>query len=327
MLALFRKNDITALLGLCLLTLFCKLHILLHPPALSELDAFHQATVYTFTGWKSFYNSNPFLFGLLSTVVLVFMALYINYVSVREKMFLRKSYLPAVAFILFTSLVPSHSFLGTPMIASFLCWVALGKSIGLAQQAKPKKDIFHIGFLAALAMLFYFPSVIFFLLLLLLIVFFRPLALQELTAYILGYLTPIYLTGIIAYITGHWNSLLRHIYTHIMLPTKIIHPKQTILVGIISICVLVYGWFEYQQQQNRLHISIRKKWNALGMYFVAAAVAGLFSSLFPGQPWVFLAPPFSILLSQALQSRKEKLNIFTFYFVLLALLLMQWVIK
>lgn len=299
----------------------------MHPPSINELESFYQSTVYTFSGWKSFYQQSPFLYNLISIAVVLLMSLYINYTTVSEKLFFRKSYYPSLAFVLFTSLVPSHSVLGTPLIASFLCWVALSKSIGLAQHPKARKSIFHIGFLAALACLFYFPSVLFFILFLLLVFFFRPFSLQEISAYILGYLTPLYLCAMLSYVLGGWQTMTQHIFAGIKLPAKIIHPKQTIMVGVISICVLVYGWYEYQQQHQRMHISIRKKWNAIGMYFIAAALVGLFSIQFPGQPWVFLAAPFSILLSQALQSRKENLNIFTFYFVLLALLLMQWVLK
>ena len=73
-------------------------------------------------------------------------------------------------------------------------------------------------------------------------------------------------------------------------------------------------------------MAVKKKWNAVVLYLFVAMGAGIFYPVFPGVPWILTMAPISILLSQAFQHNQEKYNTFTFYFLLAAVLLIQWLL-
>ncbi len=327
MLSLYKKNDIVAVIGLIVIAFVSRLHFIIHPKLIQPLEGIYKGFFFSWHGLKNFYIQNPGMYQTLSTLVIIVMALYLNYIAETEKLFHRKTYVHGLSVILYSAFIPELTLFSMPFIAAFFLLIALGKSLGLTQSNSPRKQIFQIGLFAALACLFYFPSILFFMVFILIIMLLRSVVIEEIAAFVIGYLTPFYFVTILLYIQGTLKQTLQQLYPAIQLPFSLNNPAWTILIGIMSTSLLVYGWYTYNQQSGSLHISIRRKWNAIGLYFVFAVIAGFFSKSFPGLSWIFVLVPFSILLSQSLQSKNEKWNIFTFYFLLITLLLFQWVIK
>ena len=99
-----------------------------------------------------------------------------------------------------------------------------------------------------------------------------------------------------------------------------------VILTVVSISMLVYGLFLVNQAGIKNAISVRKKWNGVVLYLFFACLIGVFSKVFPGVPWILTIAPISIILSQTFLNNKEKYNTFTFYFLIMVVILVQWVL-
>jgi hypothetical protein len=73
----------------------------------------------------------------------------------------RKNYLGGVMFVVFTSLVPECLILSPALVASLILLLCIDKIFLLAKPEKLYSDIFDLGWLSGIAMLFYFPAIYF----------------------------------------------------------------------------------------------------------------------------------------------------------------------
>lgn len=301
-----------------------RLKYILHPPKLETIEGFHQGFLFQWKGLFNFFTTHPNLYVGLSVIVSIAFAVYFNFVINREKIFARKTYIPAFAFMLYSSFLPSLAIFSTVFIANAFIFIAFANILGSYNATSPQKTFFNTGLFLGLATLFYFPAIILFILFVILILIVRPFKLQELFAYIFGVITPFYFVGIILFLQGKWKSYTQHLFYHIHLPLKTISTPIFIALSIISIMMLVYGLFLVNQSQGKNTTGVRKKWNCIGFYVFFTAISGLFSTIFPALTWLIFATPFSIVLAQSLQNNKEKFNTFTFYFLLIMLFTIQW---
>jgi hypothetical protein len=244
----------------------------------------------------------------------------------REKFLDRKSYLPALSFIIFSSFAPVLNIFSTAFIANILLFTAFSKMMELYHISNPRKACFDVGLLVSLAALFYFPSILFFFLFLALLLLLRPFVLEENLAYILGIVTPFYIAYALIYLSGHSTKLDTITFLNLTPPLKTMPVVPLLIMTVVSISMLMYGLFLVNQAGIKNAIAVRKKWNAVVIYLFFACIIGIFANTFPGIPWILSIPPISIILSQTFLSNKEKYNTFTFYFLILAILALQWML-
>lgn len=174
---------------------------------------------------------------------------------------------------------------------------------------------------------FFVVFFVFFFLFLALLLLLRPFVLEENIAYLLGIATPIYFSMAILYLSGHWNDMGKLLYLHITPPLKTMSIVPLIALTIISMTMMVYGFYLVNQAGTKNAIAVRKKWNGVVLYLFFSIVIGLFSTVFPGVPWIMTMTPISILLSQTFFNSKERLNQLVFYFLFIASLVLQWAVK
>ena len=326
MLRIFKLNDLSSAIAMVFLTFVLKARYIWHPPALSEMDNFHRGLLFSFSGLARFYEKHPSIYVFFSVMILFGFSIYFNYVVNRERFLQKKSYLPAMSFLLFSSFAPILNVFSTAFIANIFLFMAFSKTMQLYQIAKPRKACFDIGLLVSLASLFYFPSILFFFLFLALLLLLRPFVLEENMAYIIGILTPIYLAFALVYLTGHWNDIGKLVFLQLTPPIKTMSILPLVIMTVVSITMFVYGLFLVNQAGIKNAIAVRKKWNGVVLYFFFACFIGIFAKNFPGVPWILTITPISIILSQTFLNNKEKYNTFTFYFLLVAVLAIQWLL-
>jgi hypothetical protein len=324
--SIFKRNDIGPFIALCIISVILHWRGIVHPPAISSIEYFHRGFLFEYKWLLAFYGHWASLCMIFACLLQFIFAIYFNYVLNRERLFARKTYLPALSFILLSSWMSSFSILSMPVVANFLLFIAFAKSLSLYHLPNARKSCFEIGLLVSLASVFYFPAVGFIILFLLLIILLRPFQLQEFIAYLLGILLVYYLAAGLLFVFGNLSSTTHHLFFHFSLPLKIASPKITIISSIVSILLFMYGAFLINNTGEQNSMAVRKKWNAVFFYCVFGLIAGIFSQIFPSYTWILTITPFSILLSQAFQHRTEKYNNFTLYFLMAVLLFTQWVL-
>ncbi len=327
MVGLFKRNDIVAFSGLLILHILLRLKGIMDPVPVKWVEKFHEGFFFQWNWLQRAYTANPGVYMIISTLLFFVFALYVNLVVNQERLYARKTYIPALSLILFSAFTPEICMFSNVFIANVLIFIAFARALMLYSHHKPRKACFDIGLLVGLASLFYFPAVLLVILFILMFAILRSIVLQEIVAFLLGVLGIWYFAAAYVFIRGDWKLVLQHLYFHIHLPSKLVHPAVFIISSLVSILLLVYGMFLLNQNGPKNPIAVRKKWNAVVFYAFFGLVIGVFSSIFPSLPWLLAVTPFSIILSQTFQHNKEKINIFTFYFILASLVAVQWVIK
>lgn len=327
MLRIFKQNDISSAFALVIITFLLKAKYILHPPALRDIEHFEHGLFFSFPSLKAVYTAHPSWYVFLSVCLMLGFALYLNNVVNREKFLPVKSFLPALSFLLFSSFSPVFNIFSMPFIANLFLFMAFSRMMHLYHIANPRRTCFDVGILVSLAALFYFPSILFLFVFLAILLLLRPFVFEENIAYILGILTPAYISVCILYITGNWTHLRSFLYLHLTPPVKIIALTPLVVMTVVSISMLVYGLFLINQASIKNAISVRKKWNAVVIYLFFACVIGIFSNTFPGVPWLLTITPISIIVSQTFLNHKEKYNTLTFYFLIAAVIVIQWMLQ
>ena len=124
MVRIFKQNDITSSFALVFIALLVKVRYIIHPPALSEITHFNKGMFFSFPSWEIFYAKHPSVYMLFSIAALFIFSFLLNFVVNREKFLQRKSYLPALTFLLFSSFAPSFNVFSTAFIAKCFLFLA-----------------------------------------------------------------------------------------------------------------------------------------------------------------------------------------------------------
>ena len=214
--------------------------------------------------------------------------------------------------------------ISTAFIAHGVVFVALAKTLSLSATAQPRRKTFDVGFLLSVAALCYWPAVVF---IPFFIFFFRTVRAvrwQEMSAYLLGVITPLYLYAGYAVAQGntqHVLPALKHLWHW---PPQVMTRWPLIAMGAFYGIIWVYSLMRRQAPQWQPTAAAKKKWQVLSLFMLPALLAALATPHTPGLAWGFVVSPFSIILSVCFLHYKEKYNTFAFYCILAAILGMVW---
>jgi hypothetical protein len=320
---LLRRNDIIGVIVLVILGFVLNLKLIIYPPNVEQLLHFHETSFGALGNLKSFYFHYPSLYSFLSVVVLLIFSFVFNYIINREQFYKFKSYLPALALILFTSYFPINVVFSTIHIASALLFISIHNILNLTRTNAPRRSLYNIGIMLAIASYYYFPIVLFVPVCFLIIFLVRSLVLQEIVALLLGFITIIFLFYNIQYIFNNATPSVLHITKGIYLPVKGLKNIHTIIGVLITMYAICTSFILIQRPAN-YPIQIKKKWTAVSVYMIIAILVGMLSAFFIGISWIVAILPISIILSMCFQHRIEKYNNFTLSILIILILTVQW---
>lgn len=129
---------------------------------------------------------------VLSALLCFIQALLINQIVNSNKILSRKNYLPGFIFIIFASFLPSYLLLSPASVSFTFLILAVGKIFSVIRREKVNSDIFDIGFLVAIAALFYFPAVLFLVFAYIGLATVRAFSYREWMIILLGFLSPFF---------------------------------------------------------------------------------------------------------------------------------------
>lgn len=329
MLQVFKRNDISAYIALLVIAIVCKLKFILHPEiVVIDPNAF-DTLFFSLSKWKSLSISNATLFILLSIFVQFVFAIVLNSVMMHHKLFAQNNVLIALSFLFLTSFTPHFNFLSAAFLSNFFLVCAFHSILKLSSTTQQRKWCFNAGFLVSLAVIFYFPAIILVPVLVMFIWLLRPFIFQDLMAYLLGLITPFYFAISFMYLRGimpQAKSLQATLKAQMVIPHYFSSPAPLAIFLFVGIILLMYSIFLSNKNSYREAMIIRKKWRIVGVYLIFATLAGLFANTFLSSCFIIALTPFSILLSWSFTHRKEKLNIFTFFFLIVSMLTVQWIL-
>lgn len=270
------------------------------------------------------FKGSAFGYTILTVVILFTQALYINYISVKHKLFLNQNYFPAFTYILITSFAPAYNYFSEPLLINWLVLIAINTMLSFNQSTQPRKQIFNAGFMVCLPVLLQFSSIGFIFLLIFALVLLRSFNLSEYVVAAMGYFTPIYFFAVILFLGDNLPLLFRNYHIGFSVPIHNIRPVYLVGTSIGIIILLIIGSYTLQQQITKMTIYIRRSWGVIYVYLLLSVIVTLIAVSAVNAEWLLIMPALSFIIANAFCIEKSKrFSNFTFYFSLLLLIFCQ----
>lgn len=323
MVKFFRSGNPLTVLLLLMYTILVKFYYLLHPSTFLA-DGSEGLLYDLLVKWiQRVIGTSPYLYTCLAILVLLLQALLITKIVNHQRLFAKPTYLPAMSYILFTSLLEGWNVFSPALLVNLvMLWVF--SSITLLYTRTSARDVvFNIGFALGVCGLFYFPSVVFCLLLLLSLLIMRPFRLAEWIIGVLGLICPLYLLGTYLYLTDQWSLFTKIPRIGINFPVIANYKVWGAMVA--SIFFFILGWLLLQSTIKKMLIQGRKIWSVLIVYVFVAMVVPFFNVHFSPSYWLLAILPLSMFVANVYWSVRNNTVANIIHFITLAyVIVMQY---
>jgi hypothetical protein len=297
MVGIFKANNPLNTFFLFIYGLMLKMAWILHPviPTAQKTDGFlfkELLDKLSDTGSRF-----PLIYPLISYFLLFTQALTFNRLINDQKMMQRPNYLPAMSYLLVTSMFNEWNVLTAPLVINtILIWVWARMST-LYSNTSPKTTLFNIGMMIGISTFFYFPSLAFVLLIISALIVSRPFILAEWFVSILGIITPYYFLFAWLFLT---NRLFGYRFPQFEISYPKFHQNYWELAGIciIIIAFLTGGYFVQANFRKQL-VQVRKRWSLLLLYLAVAIFVPFINATHTFEYWILTGIPLSAYIGCA----------------------------
>lgn len=264
--------------------------------------------------------------GMLASVIafalLYIQALMINYLVNEYRLMNRQTFLPAMAFMLITSLLPEWSMLSAALVANTLLILIFATLFSLYNQSDVNGKIYNVGLLAGLTSFIFFPSLLFVAAIILGLMILRAFRLNELFLLLMGAATPYYFYAAYLFLTDRFVAADFFPEVYWQVPQM---QRSLWLVGstlLLAIPFLIGGYF-VQGQMRKMLIQVRKNWSVLLLFLLLAFGVPFINSTESFHTWVLTAAPFAAFHACTFFYPQRKWLPLVLFFALLVFILSQ----
>ena len=267
-------------------------------------------------------KSNALNCSTIAFMLLYGQALLINYLVNEQRMTTRQTFLPAMSYLLVTSLLPDWNYLSAPLVASTLIiWTSI-KVFKLYNATAASGVIFNIGLLIGISSFIYFPSIAFLLCILLALMILRPFRVNEFVLLILGILTPYYFYAVYLFLND--KLVLESFLPTLLLQVPEVENNIWIAAAIVFLGVpFLMGGYFIQAQLRKMLIQARKNWSILLLYLFLSLLIPFINSEASLYNWVIVAAPFAAFHTCAYLYPKRNAVSLLLFFLTVAFILFQ----
>jgi len=321
---IFRNFSPYSVIILFLFAIGFKLQAILHP-ALPYIDPDQVAWKGIMQVLRAILGNSAFACTFFALVNSFGQALYLNKIAATHHLFHKATYLPAITFLLISSLYPTWNYLSAPLICNWLGLLILSNTLQLYATAVPRKKLFNIGCLIALATFLHFPYVLAIPMLMLALSILRPFKIAEWVIAILGIITPVYFLAGILFLTDSLYILKQMPALSIALPGQLDHPAIVLSIITIFVTLLVMGIYYLQTFMSRMLMQPRKLWWVIVLSAALTTIAGVITVGREYNQWLIALPAISLIISNGwLKEKFRWISNGLFYLTIATLVYVQW---
>jgi hypothetical protein len=235
-------------------------------------------------------RSNPLIYSFLAFALLFLQAIVLTRFINSQRMMTRPNYLPGMAYLLITSLLPEWNYFSAPLLINSILLLVLSGLFRIYNQPNAKGTIFNIGLALGIAGFLFVSSLTFIVWILLALAVMRPFRLNEWLLCILGITTPFYFYAIYIFITDKWSweAFLPHI--SIGVPSLAQSAWLAASVFLLMVPFLAGGYY-VQDNLRRMLINVRKGWSLLLLYLLTALLLPFVNTSDTFENWVMAMVP------------------------------------
>lgn len=290
MIGVFKQKNPANILLLLVFGVLIKLPIFLHPhvPVSRPSDGVLFEALLKFLEPAG--RSGPGLYSFLAFFLLFLQAIVLTRFINSQRMMIKPNYLPGMAYLLITSLLPEWNYFSAPLLINSVLLLILSGLFGIYNQPNAKGTIFNIGLALGIAGFLFVSSLTFILWILLALAVMRPFRLNEWLLCILGITTPSYFYAIYIFIKEKWSwqAFLPHI--SIGVPSLQQTAWLAASVFLLMIPFLIGGYY-VQDNLRRMLINVRKGWSLLLLYLLTALLLPFVNTSDTFENWVMAMVP------------------------------------
>ena len=289
MIALFKQKSPANVAVLLIFGLLLKLPIFVYPKAIVATNNDGRLYQWLITALPA---NNSLLFSIISFILLYTQALMLNYMVNEYRMISKQTYLPAMAYMLITSLLPEWNYLSSPMLANTFIICMFIYLFSLYNAARARAQVYNIGLIAGISSYIFFPSTGFVICVLLGLMILKPFRFNEMVLFILGWTTPYYFHGIYLFLTDKLSFA--NFFPHISV--NIPNIKSSIWLAASTLLLtlpFLLGGYYVQTHIRKMLIQVRKNWSILLLYLLLAFFVPFINSDSSFYTWILVAAPFA----------------------------------
>ena len=235
---------------------------------------------------------NGLICAAIAFALLYVQALMINYLLNEYRLMPRQNYLPAMAYLLITSLLPEWNYLSSQLVTNiFIIWIFI-HLFRLYNANNAKAQVYNIGLLLGIASYIYFPSAAFLICVLLGLMILKPFRFNEIILFLLGCLTPYYFHAVYLFIFSKFSFA--NFFPHILIKVPEIKNSIWIAISVLLLTVpFIMGGYYVQLNLRKMLIQVRKNWSIVLLYLVLAFFVPFINSNQSLHSWVLVTVPFA----------------------------------
>jgi hypothetical protein len=287
-------------------------------PVLKENDGVFYRAIVNFLDPYS-HQFHP-LYSLLAFFILFIQAIMLNQFMNSQRIMTKQNYLPAMSYLLVTSLFPEWNQFSAPLLVNTFLLIILRILFKSYNQSEAKGAMFNCGFALGVASFLFFPSIAFIIWIFLAMMVIRPFRLNEWLLSILGITTPAYFYAAYLFLTDQWS------WNALMPKLSIGFPviQQTLLLAggllLIVLPFLTGAWY-VQDNLRKMLINIRKAWSLFLLYLLVAIFVPFLQPAENFENWVLVCVPFAAFHASAYMFTAWRMLPLLFFWLTIAFIL------
>ena len=290
MIAIFKQKNPVNLLLLLIAGLFIKMPMFLKPhgPVVRPADGIlFEGIIRAFEGMA---KSNPVFYPLLTFILLFIQATILTRFINSQRMMNKPTYLPGLAYLLITSLLPEWNYFSAPLLCNTILLFILSALFAIYNKPEAKGIIFNVGLALGISAFLFISSLTFIIWILLALAVMRPFRLNEWLICLLGITTPFYFYAIYTVIDGSWSW--QEFVPRISLGFPSLKQSAWLSGSVFLIMVpFLSGGYYVQENLRRILINVRKGWSLLLLYLLTALLLPFVNSSDTFENWIMAMIP------------------------------------
>jgi len=254
--SLFKERSAVSVFWLIIICFGLHLHSLITPPQIvvAPSDGFFYYLI------NPFKNADTYFSSLAYVLIIFLLALQINFVLSNLRMFPKPSYTPALAFIIFSALIPAFNVINAALFACILLTWILYSACKLYAAHNSKTSIYNFGLLCGLCVILYYPSAPLIIIAFIALAIIRSFHVNEWFVLFFGIITPAYFLTAYLFLTDQLNLVPapQQLFDIIKLPLQ---PLLVIISLVTASVATVWGIFLVRNLGGNVLIQVRKGWS------------------------------------------------------------------
>ena len=185
-------------------------------------------------------GNHYYLTLLISLALVITEAMMLNTLIIEHQLLSRRTYLPALLYVLLMSSIPETLNLHPFLFCNFFLIKTLNRLFSAYKKDLVSTTYYDAGLFLGIAVLFYYPLIFLFPIVFISLILFRSFKWNEWAIAILGHITPYLFLFTYAYYTGNLNNILADIPSFSFLFSDFpIRVRPSFIVLAITLLVLV----------------------------------------------------------------------------------------